>query len=148
MSTLIDQFHPQLSPHIYLKNNFKIGLFLKKAGNMPQLLSSSVVYKCTCECSEESYIGSTKPQLFCRCAQHFGGFHRTGRLLTSPVKSSIRAHSEALDHRLKLSNFTIVNSCNDSTDLRILESLYITRLKLHLNEQQLAGSLHIALWRP
>ena len=115
---------------------------------MPQSLRSSVVYKYTCECSEQSHIGSTKPQLFCRCAQHFGVSHSRGRPLTNPVKSSIRAHSEALDHRLKLSNFTILNSYNDSTDLRILESLYIIKLKLHLNEQQPAGSLHIALQRP
>ena len=135
MSALIEQFYSQLSPKLYFINNFKIESFFRKTENMPQALRLSIVYKYTCDCCEQSYIDSIKLQLFCRCAQHFGVSHRTGRTLTNPAKSSIGAHSEALDYELKSSNFTILSSCNDSTDLRILESLSITKLKPQLNEQ-------------
>ena len=39
---------------------------------------------------------------------------------------------------LKLSNFSILDSCNDTCHLRILESLYINKLRPQLNDYQLA----------
>ena len=46
---------------------------------------------------------------------------------------------------LKLSNFSVLDSCNDTCDLRILESLYINKLQPQLNDYQLAGTLRVAI---
>ena len=113
--------------------------------NTPVLLPSSVVYQYTCDSCEQSYIGSTKLQMFYRCSQHCGVSHRTGRHTTKPMHSSIRLYSENHDRPLKLSNFTVLDSSNSTDELRIFESLYINKLKLKLNDYQLAEKLHIAV---
>ena len=110
ISTIISKFYPQTRPKLYFKNSFKIGSFFKKSVTLPVSLRSSVVYQYTCDCCEQSYIGSTKLQMFYRCSQHCGVSHRTGRHITKPMHSSIRIHSENHDHPLKLAHFSILDS--------------------------------------
>ena len=76
--------------------------------------------------------------------EYFGVSHRTGRPLSKPPQSSIRAHSDTHDHRLKLSNFSALMSCHNSNDLGILESMFIHKLKSQLNDYQLANTLSIS----
>ena len=130
---------------LYFRNSAMISSFFIKIMNTPVPLRSSVVYQYMCDCCEQSYIGSTKLQMFYRCSQHCSVSHRTGRHITKSMSSSIRLHSQNHDHPFKLSNFTILDSCNSTDELRILESLYINKLKPTLNDYQLAGKLHIAM---
>ena len=83
-------FYPQTRPKLYFKNIFfKIGSFFKKTVTLPVSLHSSVAYQYTCDCCEQSYIGSTKLQMFYRCSQHCGVSHKTGRHITKPIHLSI-----------------------------------------------------------
>ena len=76
--SLINRFYPHIDPRVYFRNDFSTGKFFKKHRNTDMLMRSSVVYKYTCDCCQQSYISSTELQLFCRCAQHKGVSFRTG----------------------------------------------------------------------
>ena len=141
--SLLSKFYPQIQPKLYFKNNFKIGSFFRKCNVQAPMLQSSVVYKYTCDLCEEVYIGSTKLQLFCRSAQHFGVSHRTATHSSKPTNSAIKTYSETHDHLLKLCNFSILDSCHNLGDLRLLETVYINKLKPQMNKQQDSGALNI-----
>ena len=96
-----------------------------------------------CDVCQASYIGSTVKQSKVRFYQHLGYSHKTLKHFESPPKSSIRDHCEKLDHKIKLSNFTILTSC-PKPDVRILESLYIKKMKPNLNIAQSAIPLYFS----
>jgi len=140
---LLSNFYPQLKIRFYYKNNFTIGSVLNSKNVTPMLLRSSVIYKYSCDCCTQFYIGSTKLQMFVRGSQHFGVSHRTNKPLTAPNASSIRDHAINSSHQLKFTNFTIIDSCRDVGNLRTLESMYIHRQRPQLNDMQSATELFI-----
>ena len=71
------------------------------------------------------------------------GWGPLSHLLTSPPYSSIREHASACDSPVSLDNFSILGSCKNVLDLRILESLYIFKLKPSLNNMQSANPLFL-----
>ena len=56
--------------------------------------------------------------------------------LTVPAKSTIRNHARKSNSFMDFDNFNIICRMNNLIDLRILESLYIFKLKAQLNESQ------------
>ena len=62
----------------------------------------------------------------------------------NPSHSSIRLHSEQCSGDMSLQDFDIIDSHRNSSDLRILESLYILKLRPNLNEMSSAFNLRIA----
>ena len=113
---------------------------------LPNELRSSIVYKYSCVhgmCTS-AYVGSTVRTLQTRVSEHLGVSNRTGHPLTNPPQSSIRAHAmQCPSSNISLDNFQIVASANSSVHLRILESLYIYRLKPNQNETLSAFPLKI-----
>ena len=69
-----------------------------------------------------------------RVSQHEGCSFRTNNPLTNPEKSNILDHSLTANHPITLENFKIFASC-DKFDLRLLELLFIHKLKPSLNDQ-------------
>ena len=57
--------------------------------------------------------------------------------------SAIRDHSRTKNHPLPMLDFSVIGSVNNQSDLHILESLYISALKLKLNDMQFAIPLSI-----
>ena len=102
-----------------------------------------MIYKYNCDCCDQLYIGSSKLQFFIRRAQHIGISHRTGRHLNSLANSSIRDHSLKNNHPIKTQNFSVIDSCRNLNDLRILESIYINQIKPKLNEMDSATQLFV-----
>ena len=104
-----------------------IGLFFNRHTPSDILVRTSLIYKYTCDCCQQSYIGSTTLQLFRRCAQRRGASLKTGRFLTRarPDNSAIRDHCFNLNHPFKMSNFYIIDTAEKLLDLRILESIHI-----------------------
>lgn len=147
IAALVSKFYPQLDIQFYFRNNFTISSFFNRhMHKTDKMFRASVVYCYTCDCCRQSYIGSTKLQMFVRCSNHFGLSYRTNKPITNPECSAIRDHSEKNRHFLKLSNFSILDSCNSSDhSLRILESLYINRLKPALNRDQTAVPLNFTM---
>ena len=77
--------------------------------------------------------------------EHKGLSTRTGRPLAQPPQSAIRQHSQQCcgGGPIPKDNFSILASINNSTDLRIFESLYIHKSKPALNETSSAFPLKI-----
>ena len=92
-------------------------------------MRSSLVYKFS---SVSEYVGSTTGRSF-----------RTGSLLTIPSHSNIRQHALSCGVPVSIDNFNVVGNTKFSTDLRILESLFIHKLKPRLNDAQSSFPLHI-----
>ena len=76
--------------------------------------------------------GSSIRQLNCRVAEHMNVSVRTLLPTTSPNYSAIMEHHTTTKHSFNQSNFTILSKSNKN-DLRVLESLYIHKLKPSLN---------------
>ena len=81
-----------------------------------------------------AYVGQTSKQLKVRVSQHKGGSFRTNNPLSNPEKNNILDHSLTANHPIIIENFKILTSC-DRFDLRLLESLFIHKLKPSLNDQ-------------
>ena len=107
-------------------------LFRFKDRLRPSLVSS-VIYKYTCGQCSATYVGETRKQLRVRMSQHRGVSFRSGTPLNSLDASKIRDHSLNTGHRVHECDFRILDSCSNF-DLRILESIYIHKLKPSLND--------------
>ena len=90
------------------------------------------------------YVGSTCRTLRVRASEHRGFSPRTGKPVQNPGHSSVRLHSERCSGDVSLQDFAIIDGHKNSFDLRILESLYIHRLRPNLNEMSSAYNLRIA----
>ena len=107
-----------------------------KDSKILKLLNSS---KC-----EAMYVGSTSRTLCIRTAEHKGISSRTGRRLAVPPHSAVRLHTEEVhDAPVRSEDFTILDSSNNPVSLRILESLYIYKIKPKLNETNSAFPLNM-----
>ena len=90
------------------------------------------------------YVGSTCRTLRVRASEHRGFSPRTCQPVQNPGHSSVRLHSEQCNGDVSLRDFAIIDGHKNSFDLRILESLYIHRLKPNLHEMNSAYKLRIA----
>ena len=129
---LVNQRYPQINLKMVFVNRFTIGSFFKHKERLPSDVCSGVVYKFTCDECNSLYIGSTNRQLRVRASEHMSLSCRTGMPLTSPNYSAVLDHSMKKGHRINISNFKIINSCN-KYDIRILEALHIFKEKPNLN---------------
>ena len=145
LNAIVTKFYPQIQPKFYFRNSNSIGSYFKRNLKMPDIMSrTSVVYKYNCDCCQQSYIGSTVLQMFVRCARHSGISYRTGRPYNTKEYSSIRDHCSNTNHCFKFDNFSILTSCHSSeSDLRLLETIFIKRLKPSLNKTLAAVPLNI-----
>ena len=142
LNKLISEYFYHIDPQIILINKFKIGSLFKCKENSPKNLCSSIIYKYCCprNCGSE-YVGSTVRTLFTRAMEHRGISNRTGRPLQAPVQSSPRNHSETCSSDISLQDFSIIGGAKYITDLHILESLKIFKLKPNLNGMESAHPL-------
>ena len=84
----------------------------------------------------------TRKQLKVRVSQHKGISFRTGNMLNSVEKSKILDHSLDSGHFTSDNNFKILDSCQPF-NLRILESIYIHKIKPSLNDH--ASSVELSI---
>ena len=139
----LSKFYPHIDFNFVFKNTFKIGSFFHFKDRLPTPIRSSVVYKFTCPNCQVGYFGSTFRSLKIRVDDHIGQSSRTGRPVRSPLHSVVREHSETCNFTLNFNHFEIIDYCQDASDLRILESLYIKKHKPFLNSTVSAAPLNI-----
>ena len=134
LNNFIYKYFPQLNVKLVSVNNKSIGSIFKHKERLPSYLCSSIVYSFSSLDSEEvQYIGSTTRQLQCRIDEHKGISVRTKMPLSKPLFSAIRDHCHNRNIRILDKQFKIINHSFNSTDIRILESLHITKQKPLLN---------------
>jgi hypothetical protein len=144
LATLLSKYFKEKSFKIILVNSFTIGSFFRFKDRLPRVMQSSLVYKYCCARCASCYVGSTVRNLYMRVAEHAGKSYRTGVRLSRPPLSAIRDHAEAdCDERVTDDSFTILGTASNSVELRILESLYILKLKPCLNDNSSAFSLNL-----
>ena len=98
-------------------------------------LKSSLVYKFSCAQCASEYVGMTARTLGTRVDEHVGVSYRTGARLTQPPHSAIGDHRDSCGASFDTSNFKIFANAYCTSDLRILESVYIYKTKPILNNQ-------------
>ena len=64
-------------------------------------------------------------------------------MLSAPPFSSIRIHAEQCDTPVSIENFEILDFSKNNSDLRILEAMYISKIKPILNETVTSHPLNI-----
>jgi len=141
---LFHQHIPQSRPILIPHNPLTIKSFFNIKDTLPVLCRSSVVYKYSCGSCTATYIGHTGLHLHERISKHRGLSFRTNRPLSQPEHSPIRQHSLEHDHIINTHNFTILRSCSIETHRKILESLYINKIKPNLNTMNSSLPLLIA----
>ena len=143
LDLLFSAYFPNFKIKIIFVNSFTIGSIFGYKDKLPKASRSSVVYQYSCSQCESVYVGSTLRALKTRVSEHAGRSVRTGRMLSSPPYSSIRIHAEQCDTFVSLDNFKILDFSKNSSDLRILEAIYISKIKPNLNETVSSHPLNI-----
>ena len=143
MSLLLTKYFSSIDFHIILVNNYKIGSLFPYTDKLPISLQSSLVSKFGCTRCVSEYVGSTTHTLHTRVAEHAGRSFRTGALPTSPPHSNIRAHALSCSSPVVIDNFNILARGNNNIDVRILQSLFIYKIRPDLNDCQSAFPLNI-----
>ena len=117
-------------------NRDVIGSLFQFKDALPTGLKSSVIYyyRCPKVVGCGSYVGSTIRPLYKRILEHDGRSFRTNELVSKPTHSEIRNHSLKCKCPIQQDNFTIVGSAKDEISLRMLETLFIKKLKPNLND--------------
>ena len=110
---------------------------------LPKASRSSIVYQYSCSRCESTYVGSTLRTLKTRVSEHAGRSVRTGNMLNSPPFSSVRLHADECDSIVSISDFKILDYSKNSSDLRILEAMYISKIKPKLNETVQSHPIYI-----
>ena len=132
--------------HLQLKlifsNCYTIGCFFRQKSQVPTSLLSNAVYSCKCSQCNAAYIGETSRHPYSRYSEYFGVFPRTFKPVSSPLKSSIREHSELNKPSISISDFKVLHTCK-SQDLWLAESTLILKLCPNLNTQDSSTHLKI-----
>ena len=143
LERILVKYFPNFNFRIILVNKFTIGSFFGYKDRLPKTVQSSLVYEYSCAQCASRYVGSTHRNMYMRVAEHAGFSFRTQAPLTSPPFSAIREHSEQCNTSISSDDFKILDKNKFYTDLRILESLYISKRKPQLNNSVSAFPLHI-----
>ena len=143
LKKIMEKFYPHRSFELVQVNKKTIGSFFKYKDQLPKAMRSCVIYKYSCASCNASYIGETKRQLTVRVSEHQGRSFRTNNLLLNPSHSAIRDHMEECDTPFNLNNFEIIGTAQNVTDLQILESLFIVKMRPTLNNMTSSYQLHV-----
>ena len=138
----LSYFYPDKQFRFVATNSFCIRNFFRFKDVLPTTLRSSAVYNFTCPSCQAGYVGSTLRSLKSRVSEHLGQSARTGRPLHTTPFSAIRDHCLSCKVQPSSSHFRVLATCNRN-NLRILESLYISKLKPSLNNMLSSYPLNI-----
>ena len=138
----LKQCYPKTTFRFIFSNPNTIGSMFKHKETIPPNLISNIVYQFNCSSCKVRYVGLTERNLTLRIAEHKGCSARTGRPISHPSSSAIRNHSEKSHHPINTDDFKILHKARNTTDLPILESLYIKHLTPELNNYSSSAPLY------
>ena len=142
INQLLSEIYPHLQLKLIFSNGYTIGSFFRHKSRVPTSLLSNVVYNYKCSQCNATYIGETSRHLYSRYCEHLGVSPRTFQPVKSPLKSSIRDHSDLKNHSFSISDFKVLYTCK-SQDLRVVESILIHKMCPNLNAQDSSAPLKI-----
>ena len=109
-------------------------------------LQSNIIYKYRCDTCNDIIIGSSIKQSKIRFTQYFGISFRTNRHLGKPMQSTPRIRAETHNHTMSFNAFSIIGTASNTFSLRILEYMYLAKLKPSRNKEKSAEFLFIVEW--
>ena len=139
----LSKFYPQINFKFVFINNFKMSNLLPFKDKLTDPMRAGIIYSYNCPNCQVGYLGSSTRALKTRFSQHAGISDRTGRQVAVQQHSSIREHTLTCQSRLHIDHFKILDTCPNKIDLRILESIYIRKLRPGLNQDQSSFPLAI-----
>ena len=95
-------------------------------------LSSHIVYKFMCSCSNATYYGQTQRHFFVRASEHLGITPLTSKVVKTPKKSIFDMLLDG--HKASFDNFSILLKESNPFKLQLKESFLISRDKPILNK--------------
>ena len=121
---IVSQSYPQVNLLIIFKTHSTIGGQFSFKDKQPQMNRSNLIYRYTCQCCKEFYIGKTDRHLGQRIAEHTGVSARTGKPFANRPKSDIFDHCQKCQTEVLPENFSIEDTHISKNGLNILESLH------------------------
>ena len=125
------------SPYCYLRIAFQSKTRLSSLFRFKDIISkeisSHLVYKFTCSCSNAAYYGQSERHFFVRASEHLGMTPLTGKRVKNPKKSAIFDHILLKGHDASFEDFKILLKENNKFKLHLKQSLLIKRDKPELN---------------
>ena len=141
---LMEKYFPSIKFRAILTNRFTIGSLFQHKDKLPDHMRSSIIYSYGCPQCGSRYVGSSSRNFYIRVREHAGLSYRTGVPLSCPSQSSIRDHATSCGVPVVSKDFSILgNVSSNLIELRILESLYIHKLKPPLNSTVSAYPLKV-----
>ena len=141
LKRILPFYFPQIDFKFALKNDFKVKKFFPFKDKLPAEMLSNVIYQFKCCVCNDTYIGSTSKQAKVRI--HNILEFRTALAIDYKIPSTVAPESIPWikKHYLTNDNFKILDTADNESDLRILESLYIFKNRPKLNMDSSAGPL-------
>ena len=133
LNKILKSAYPDTLFRFIFTNPCTIGSQFRHKEQLPPNLTSNIVYLFTCLHCKMRYIGSTHRNLSLRIPEHLGISPRTGKPISRPSHSNIRAHALQMKHPCNKGDFKLLHKARNPKDLPILESLYIKHLSPELN---------------
>ena len=145
LTLCMSRFYPMADFRFCFTNPRTLQSLFKFKDTLPELMQSGVIYKYFCpKCNLGTYVGCTERLLKVRIDSHKGTSHRTGCLLNVKETSAIRNHSKKCRVNVSGTDFKILAKTKCSSDLLILESLFIKSHFPKFNNDASSTPLYIA----
>ena len=111
-------------PHVEIRTVFRkvesLGTVFRYKDALPEVRSSCLIYKYTCDGCNAFYIGKTWRTFWMRICEHKGISFRTGKELSVKVFSEIRNHhQEEHKNEVNIENFEILDKVSSKCSLNI-----------------------------
>ena len=136
----MQRYYPQVDTVFRKVEN--LGSVFRYKDALPEVCSSCLVYKYTCDGCNAFYIGKTERSFWIRICEHRGISFRTGKQLNVKPFSDIRNHHlEKHNNEVKFENFEILDKVSSKFSLNTLETLYQKCLKPNIGTQEQSTSI-------
>ena len=110
---------PYCSLRIAFWSKTRISSLFRFKDIIPKEISSHLVYKFTCSCSNATYYEESERQFFVRASEHLGMTPLNGKRVKNPKKSTIFEHIPLKDHDASFEDFTILLKENNKSKLHL-----------------------------
>ena len=137
LRNLMQRYYPQVDIRTVFRKVENLGSVFRYKDALPEVCSSCLIYKYTCDGCNAFYIGKTERNFWMRICEHRGISFRTGKQLSVKPFSDIRNHHlEKHNNEVKFENFEILDKVSSKFSLNTLETLYQKCLKPNIGTQE------------
>jgi hypothetical protein len=131
----VQQFLPSCNITFVYRAATRLRTIFAFKDKVPSYLASGIVYKFTCGGCNATYIGESVRHAKRRYCEHMGISALSGKPLQGQSSTNVRDHIKRCNAFSSLENFKIICRDSNETNLRIKESLFISKDSPDINVQ-------------